>query len=214
MLTAYVHYVDLCINEVFRPATSDAPLLDTPESVGSMSANVPGFEQLECLWRCLNAVKSWLDVFYAISPAAYVGFPFFYWFQLVRCLVILKHLSTFNDPAWDRQAVYNTVDMLQLLEWMAEKAELASKEAGEQSDDDLFQQISKVLRRSQGWVVAKHKARAEAAEMPNLTLSAGSNFAAADYEMADLNQAPWMNAIESGEESWFEDFLGWSPGTL
>ena len=214
MLTAYVHYVDLCINEVTRLASSNTPLLATSESAGHVGGNVPGFERLECLWRCLHAVKSWLDVFYTVSPAAYVGFPFFYWFQLVRCVVILKHLSTFEDPAWHCQAVHNTVDMLRLLEWMAEKAELASKEAGEQSDGDLFQQVSKMLRLSQAWVNAKRKAAAQAAEGPSSNHSDGPTLATADDDMADSNQTFWMNAFEAGDQSWFEGFLGWSPGTL
>ena len=199
-----MHYVDLCINEVTRVASSDAPLLIIPES-GSVDDNVASFERLDCLWRCLHAVKSWLDVFFTISPTAYVGFPFFYWFQLVRCIIILKHLSTFNDPAWDPQVVKNTVDIQQVLEWMAEKAELASKESGEQSDDNLFQQVSIMLRKSQEWINARQK-RPEGATSNNGDVSFTRN-----DDMTDLNQMPWMDAFESRDDSWFEGYFGWSP---
>ncbi|KAJ5593833.1 C6 transcription factor [Penicillium hispanicum] len=211
MLTAYAHYVELCINEVTRLACSQDPLLPESGSGDGANGSMAEFEHLECLSRSLYAAKSWLDVFYTIPPAAYVGFPFFLWFQLVRCIVILKHLSTFEDPAWDRQAVRNTVDMLTLLEWMAEKAELASREVGEQSDDDLFQRVSRMLRLSQGWVISKRKAATQAAEgIPSLH-GDGPGLALAGDVMMDATEMAWMDALEHGDGTWLEDFLGWSP---
>ncbi|KAF2092450.1 hypothetical protein NA57DRAFT_50220 [Rhizodiscina lignyota] len=214
MLTAYALYVELCINEATRLASSDAPLLPTPESTSHVSGTVPGFERLECLWRSVHAVKSWLDAFYTISPATYIGFPFFFWFQLVRCIIILKHLSTFEDPAWDCQAVQNTVDMSWLLDWMAEKVEMASREAGERSDDDLFRQLSKMLRLSHGWIRAKREAAERAAEGPASVYNDRLGLATADDDGADPNQMAWMNALQSGDETWFEDFFGWPSTTL
>lgn len=211
MLTAYAHYVELCINEVTRLASSQDPLLPTPGSFDGPGSSMTGFEHIECLWRSLYAVKSWLDVFYTISPAAYMGFPFFIWFQLVRCIVILKHLSTFDDPAWDCQAVRNTVDMLKLLEWMAEKAELASQEAGERSDNDLFRRVSKMLRLSQRWVIAKQRAAAQEPEGFTSLYSDRPTLAPAEDDMMDLTEMAWMDALKSGDGTWLEEVLGWSP---
>ncbi|PYH97320.1 hypothetical protein BO71DRAFT_396305 [Aspergillus ellipticus CBS 707.79] len=214
MLTAYSHYVELCINEVTRLASSEDPLLPNPGTGDGSSGSMAGFEHLECLWRSLYAVKSWLDVFYTIPPAAYVGFPFFFWFQFVRCLVILKHLSTFDDPAWDLQAVRNTVDMHALLDWMAEKAELASQEAGERSDDDLFRRVGRMLRMSQRWVIAKQRAATQAAEGSTSLYSDGPDLAPAEEDMLDMTDMAWMDALESGDGTWLEEVLGWSPTVL
>lgn len=202
------------MNEITGLATSSTPVLATSESAGHVSGDMPGFGRLESLWRCLYAVKSWLDVFYTLTPAAYVGLPFFCWFELVLCLVILKHLSTFEDPAWNCQTVHDTVDMLHILDWMAEKAELASKEAGEQSEDDLFQQVSRMLRISQAWVNAKRKAATQATEGPSSNHIDGPTSATAGDVMVDSSPAAWMSAFEAGDNSWSEEFLGWSPGTL
>ena len=189
-----------------RLATSQEPLLAPPDPTDSQGGHAPEFERISCLWRCVHAAKAWLDVFYVIPPAVYVGFPWFCWFQLIRCLIILKHLSTFDDPAWDPNIVYSTVDMLSICDKIADKAEDASRDSGEQGPDDLFRQVASVLRRCQAWVHARQRAAAQAAEGPVL---AGAN----DF-MAEVDQMPWMEALESGNESWFEDFLGWSPGTL
>jgi hypothetical protein len=215
MLTAHAHYVELCINEATRLASSEDPLPTmTRPGPGAGSGSTAGFEHLECLWRSLYTVKSWLDVFRTIPPGAYVGFPFFFWFQLVRCIVILKHLSTFDDPAWDAQAVRDTVDMLTLLDWMAEKAELASREAGERSDDDLFRRVGKMLRLSQNWVVAKQTAAAQVAERSTSLYSDGPGLEPAAEDIMDLTGLEWMNALESGDGSWLEEALGWSPMAL
>ena len=50
----------------------------------------------------------------------------------------LKNFSILEDPAVDRQAVQNTVDLMHVLDWIIQKLELASVEAGESSDNDLF----------------------------------------------------------------------------
>jgi hypothetical protein len=213
MLTAHAHYVELCINEVTRLASSEAPLLPKSASGGGPSGSMAGFEHIECLWRSLYAVKSWMDAFYTIPPTAYVGFPFFFWFQLVRCVVILKHLSTFDDPAWDCEAVRNTVDMHIIMDWMAEKAELASQVAGEQSDDDLFRRVANMLRLSQRWVIAKQRAASQTTEEGSSSFysDGGPGFAPVGDDMMSLDEIAWMNAIESGDGTWLEEVLGWSP---
>uniref|UniRef100_A0A8H7N0D3 Transcription factor domain-containing protein n=1 Tax=Bionectria ochroleuca TaxID=29856 RepID=A0A8H7N0D3_BIOOC len=206
MLSASSHYAELCINETIRQATSSEPLL--PASMSAfVGSNAPGFEPVECLWRSLHAAKAWLDCFHTVSPSLYIGFPFFYWFQLVRCLVILKHLSVFEDPAWDRVAVYSTIDLLAVLEWMATKSDLASKAANEQSDDDMFRQVSKCLRLSQMWLAAKRDAAASTAQGP-------TSLPCDEAHLTDFDRAPWMNELERGNESWIEEFFDWSPGTL
>lgn len=154
-----------------------------------------------------------------------MGVPFFFWFQFVRCIVILKHLATFKDPAWDCQAVSNAVDMSNMLEWMAVKTELASKEAGEQSDDDLFRRVSSMLRSSQGWMRAKERAASNAAQGATSLDSNGNGNQSGDGDSArlgpgtpgDLPVVPddaWMGSIDMGEDTWIEDLFGWPMAAI
>lgn len=115
-------------------------------SSGATSGNVPGFERLECLWRCVNAIKGWFDGFHEVSPQLYPGLPFFVWAQSIRCITVLKRLSMLQDPAWDCETVRRTVDVLEILDWMAIKMEMASREVGEKSNDDFFMKMSRILR--------------------------------------------------------------------
>lgn len=155
------------------------------------------------------------------------------WFQLVRCIVLLKHLSTFEDPAWDRDAVRQEVDMLELLEWMGEKAEMASIEAGETSEDDLFRRVGRMLRLAREWVVRKVRGEVDG-WVPGDGSSNGDEMGSGDGDGSggsgegsssgsggyssgmmgmnlDMTDMAWMHALESGDGGWLEEVLGWSP---
>ncbi|CAK7205512.1 hypothetical protein SEUCBS139899_008288 [Sporothrix eucalyptigena] len=239
MLLIYSYYAELCLNEVTRLASSEAPLVPStgPSSVGN-SGPLPALEHIECLWRSVYAIKAWLDAYQAIPPAAYVGVPFFFWFQLVRCVVLLKHLSTFKDPAWDCQAVRNAVDMGSMLEWMVAKAEQASKEAGEDSDDDLFRRVGNIMRMSQAWMIARQKAATVAVnEMHTHPQESIHSVAMGQYggtnsqESHDENveatasglpdddiinpvDPSWASALDLNEDTWIEDMFGWPMATI
>ncbi|GKZ87217.1 hypothetical protein CBS115989_2778 [Aspergillus niger] len=203
LLHLQTHYTSLLLHETPRPASSSTPLLpSTPDSLTS-------------LWNSVQAIKSWLSTFQALPASTITGFPFFMWFQLVRCIVLLKHLSTFEDPAWDRDAVRQEVDMLALLEWMGEKAEMASLEAGEGSDDDLFRRVGRMLRLAREWVVKKMRGEVGGDGLVSEENSAGSNEGSSgtmgiDMDM-DMTDMAWMHALESGDGGWLEEVLGWSP---
>ncbi|KAL1903328.1 hypothetical protein Sste5346_000613 [Sporothrix stenoceras] len=240
MLLIYTHYAELCLNEVTRLASSEAPLAPAPGQTGhavgaSTGTNdtLPALEHIECLWRSVYAIKAWLDAYQAIPPLTYVGVPFFFWFQLVRCVVLLKHLATFNDPAWDGQAVRNAVDMSTMLEWMAVKAEMASKEAGEQSDDDLFRRVGSMMRSSMAWMAAKQRAAgitthdATHTNQPPVQQSqydtAGAETsgdstviitdAAEDDLMVPVDPS-WAGSFGMPDENWIEEMFGWPMASI
>ncbi|ERT01885.1 hypothetical protein HMPREF1624_00179 [Sporothrix schenckii ATCC 58251] len=239
MLLIYSHYADLFLNEVTRLVSSEAPLAPTSAPSGhtvggamASSQSLPALEHIECLWRSVYAIKAFLDAYQAIPPLTYVGVPFFFWFQLVRCIVLLKHLATFNDPAWDGQAVRNAVDMSTMLEWMAVKAEQASKEAGEQSDDDMFRRVGSMMRNSLAWVVAKQRAvgAAELGDMPQKHADAASHYQQDASDLGGNNAVlitdapveemmvpvdpPLTGPFDMTEENWVEEMFGWPMASI
>ncbi|BCS11645.1 C6 transcription factor [Aspergillus luchuensis] len=222
LLHLQTHYTSLLLHETPRLTSSSTPLL-SPTTAPS---------PLTTLIHSLQAIKSWLSTFQILPAQTITGFPFFMWFQLVRCIVLLKHLSTFEDPAWDRDIVRQEVDMLDLLVWMGEKAEMASIEAGEMSDDDLFRRVGRMLRLAREWVVRKVRGEADVgisgdeSTDGNRVMSGdedrsegsgegssggggdGSGMTGMDLDMTDM---AWMHALESGDGGWLEEVLGWSP---
>lgn len=145
ILMAQVHYVDLCINETGHTANSDAPLLTTTP-YDSDNNQTCGFKPLECLWGSLNAIKSWLDIFFAMSPSQLSGFALPFWVQQARCIVVLYRLSTLENPAWDLKSVREVVDLLPVIDRTAEMLEQAGREHGGQAKDDIFLQVSRLVR--------------------------------------------------------------------
>ncbi|KAM0420403.1 hypothetical protein ACHAPT_011823 [Fusarium lateritium] len=113
---------------------------------------LPNFERMECLWRSVNAIKSWLDIFLTLAPATWRGISFLYWGQLARCLVTLIRLSTLDDPSWDRQAVHNVVDLRVVLDRAADKIDQAG---GYQPVDELIAQFPRSARILRAWLSAK-----------------------------------------------------------
>ncbi|KAI1774980.1 putative C6 transcription factor [Hypoxylon cercidicola] len=202
ILIAHMHYIELCINETLHTANSNEPLLATPGS--SSSTNLTGFERLECLWRSVNAIKSWLDIFFSLPPLTLSGLSFLLRAQLARCLVVLYRLSTLEDPSWDRQAVRSTADLLLVLDQVAGKLDIASREIGEQSSDEIFAQFSRIMRTFRAWAVTKIAPEESAAEPAWSYAEATPNVG---YGMMDNNP---MMMMDIGSERWFEEFLAGS----
>lgn len=76
----------------------------------------PELNRLESLCACLQATKTWLNIWLSIHPAQYIGCPFPIFYQFSRALVSLYKLSTLDDPAWDKGMVRNTANVLEFLD--------------------------------------------------------------------------------------------------
>jgi hypothetical protein len=139
----HAHYVELCISETMHTVNSSAPVFPTSTTgVMGSSAAASGFERLDSLWRSVNAIKPWFDVFFSLSSPACRSLSFPFWAQLARCLVTLIRLSVLEDPSWDCVAVRKMADLRLVLDGMAQK--LSCTEGDLQVEDDLFAQFPRM----------------------------------------------------------------------
>lgn len=194
----HAHYVELCISETMHTANSSAPVFPTSTTgIMESSAAASGFDRLDSLWRSVNAIKSWFDVFFTLSSPACRSLPFPFWAQLARCLVTLIRLSVLEDPSWDRAAVRNMVDLRLVLDGMARK--LSCTEGDLQVEDDLFAQfprMSCILGAMLG---------------PKMTPEEQSDQGAAWSDVLGDNMdlgliMPWMIGV--GNDEWLNAFSG------
>jgi hypothetical protein len=74
------------------------------------------FRRLEFLNACLQATKSWFDVFFSFPPATYIGFPATVLIQMAQSVIVLYRLSMFEDPDWDIRTVRETANLSLILE--------------------------------------------------------------------------------------------------
>ncbi|KAK1759801.1 hypothetical protein QBC47DRAFT_294045 [Echria macrotheca] len=244
-LLLHMHAVELCVSETAHTANADHTPSHTnssgnnhgsggtrPESNTSITTHK--MERLECLWRSVHAIKGWLDVFFTMSPGDYALMPFGFGAQLARCLVTLCRLSVLQDPAWDRQAVRATVDVVAVLDRIGDMLGLLTSN----SEDTMFSGFLVVIRMFRAWTASK-------LAVPPLTSSgpgagpgslassgegevwsatgtgmgydgsgggSGSGGMVVDEAMLDLNQMAVMQEIDLLNDRWLDDFFGGQGG--
>ena len=128
-----LHTTEICIHEV---GFSQAP----EPFLGQLN------QRFERLWACLQATKSWIEVFLTIPPAQYVGFPACMYTKMARCLIGLWRLSTCEHSEWDRGLVRETLDVSQVLAQtqtsFAQVKQAARLDRGGSADQDFFSIMS------------------------------------------------------------------------
>lgn len=157
IITAQIHSADLRINETTYAVNSTVPLMVSHFSMvisstsgGSSgdlaSARRLGQERSRCLWQCLCAIKGCTEALLDLSSVEFARITFLEWSQLANCVVVLNRLTTtIDDPAWNRTAARDHVDMPMLLRRIVEKLELASQVTGEHRDGDVFTQLAQKM---------------------------------------------------------------------
>ncbi|KAE9376342.1 hypothetical protein N431DRAFT_289530, partial [Stipitochalara longipes BDJ] len=132
ILQAYIHRTNFSINAL---ALSKEPLV----------SNTTNFTRLDCLSTCLASLKSWFGIFFTIPPSQFLNLSFPYFSQLVNAIVLLHRLSTFEDPAWDRGVVKETIDILVVLERLIGSFKLLQGECKEVTEAELFGKMAMVF---------------------------------------------------------------------
>ncbi|KAJ5183452.1 hypothetical protein N7492_001068 [Penicillium capsulatum] len=97
----------------------------------------PELNRLESLRACLQATKTWLDIWLSFHPTEYVGVPFTIFYQFSRALVSLFKLSTLEDPAWDKGMVRNTANVLEFIDQCIYKMKNCADTANINAPNDI-----------------------------------------------------------------------------
>ncbi|KAH8125990.1 hypothetical protein LI328DRAFT_166834 [Trichoderma asperelloides] len=109
----------------------------------------PSFGRIDGLCACLSAAKSWFDVFLAISPAEYVGFPFAMYSHLRNCAVALYKILALEESPWDRASILGIVDISTIMDRSAQNLEQVRVIGGlehSESEEDLFTKLARRIR--------------------------------------------------------------------
>jgi hypothetical protein len=152
--------------------------------------------RLECLWSCLNATKSWVDLFLCIPPAQYFGFSLLMYANLGITFVNLYQLLTFEHAEWDRTLAREQLNLPLILE-QGEKNFVEAKEAaglknGGSEDMDAFTLMASRMR------------FARTSTAPSVAPAMSSQTAAPCEGMGDFQ-------MDIFDEEWLRDFM--MPGT-
>lgn len=213
ILVIHAQYVKLYINQLAYSISKDSPPLN-PLEQRSDAGPLPGFARLECLWSSVESIKSWLDNFYKIPPSELLGLPFHFWSQMILCITILKYLSVLEDPAWDRQAVRSTIDLMPTIDFIIRKLDLSREDPSLQCDDHIFKLLSQLLTRCRVWANTRLN-MASQTQFGDARLSWSEDLEAAshNHHIPDLDQMVWLQSIDLESHQWFEDAMGWPPAS-
>lgn len=104
-------------------------------SLGNFKISIPETQRVDALYSCLMAVRAWFDIFFAIPLSELPAF--FVFVQLAQTQIALYRITTTDDPAWDRELVRNTANLLTILDRSIERfAQLVSAYPMHSGNDD------------------------------------------------------------------------------
>lgn len=78
-----------------------------------------GPHRVTLLYSCLQAVKSFVNVFFAIPVSDYQGLPMTFYAQITHTMGTLHLLSTFNHPDWNLSSVNDILSFQEVFRQMA-----------------------------------------------------------------------------------------------
>lgn len=95
------------------------------------ASNADVMNRLERLHKCLKAIENWFHTYEQIPASMAIGITFDIYVQLVYCTVALIRLTKFDGlPAWDTAEVRRRLDILSLLDRIADGMEKVPIAAG------------------------------------------------------------------------------------
>lgn len=72
----------------------------------------PAFRRFEVYQSCLTSIKGWVDAFFSAPLTVSTGVPLIHHPRFVHLMRGLHRLSTLEDPAWDRDSMKQTLDLI------------------------------------------------------------------------------------------------------
>lgn len=119
--------------------------------MGLFKPNIPEAQRVDSLYACLRAARAWYDIWFSIPLAEVPSLPFAMFIQLSQTQVALYRLTTCEDPAWDKEALRNTADLLVILDRTAERFEAMATvypltTGEEETDTTIFTKATKIMR--------------------------------------------------------------------
>ncbi|KAL5040991.1 hypothetical protein BDW71DRAFT_192664 [Aspergillus fruticulosus] len=138
IILTQLHYVELSIHETAFTANV------IPHSI---NANSPiGPDAVDCMWHSLRAIKSWNVIYRRMPPNDHIRWSIIQWAQLSRALVTLYRLTTHPAPDWNRDAVYKTLNIIDVFAHIRASFDQFTTNPGGPFPDDFW---------AHGWLLGR-----------------------------------------------------------
>ncbi|POR34546.1 Uncharacterized protein TPAR_05276 [Tolypocladium paradoxum] len=169
---------------------------------------IPETMRISGKYACTKAARAWFDTFFAVPLVEVPGLPFAVYVSMSHMQAVLYRLTTSEDPAWDKEILRNTADLLALLDQTIDKFGKVGDVYSLKTDDSegtIFSKGARILRNVRNsWEPAlsqylggslptpSSQAMSCSAMEPRLMVE---NPLANDTPSLDLNDMAWMTDI-------------------
>ncbi|KAI5459808.1 hypothetical protein BGZ63DRAFT_258472 [Mariannaea sp. PMI_226] len=185
-------------------------------SVGLFLQSIPTHQRIESMFGCLKAVREWYEIFLSVPLLEIPGSPFSVYVQLSQVQVALYRLTTSEDPAWDKDFVRNTADMLALLDQTIElfgQLNAAYPFKVTEGEDTLFDKACKIMKNIRiSWepALSRHlggiptpNSQSQGQIMPNPVPPVDTGL-----PLHPVFNLPDPNTMNFGDMTWMSDVFG------
>ena len=160
--------------------------------------------RIESLYRVLEAIRKWFQIYLSFPPAHYVCFPLWISTQLAHGVVLLYRLSTFDHPGWDLSLVRDTCNLSVVINDVIINMTQVKSAAGLEYDDEpsrikLFDISIRKLTRINAWWQSKDNSQRD--DHPP---AADRIFETAHSASMDAFDDAWLNDVLMTADFQFE----------
>ncbi|EKJ73591.1 hypothetical protein FPSE_06209 [Fusarium pseudograminearum CS3096] len=180
-------------------------------SVGLFMQNIPVNQRIESMYACLRAIRTWYDVFFSIPAEEVAGVPFAVYIQLSQVQIALYRLTTSEDPAWDKEVVRHTADLLVLLDQVIEfftridSVYRMKTSAGEETVFLMGAKIMRNIRNSWEPILSRHLSSVPLSTANQGTVQSMPAQNPQDQQSIDMAA---VNMMDFGDITWMSDVFG------
>ncbi|KAF4446347.1 transcription factor [Fusarium austroafricanum] len=183
-------------------------------SVGLFMQSIPVNQRIESMYSCLRAIRSWYDVFFDIPTEEMPGSPFAIYIHLSQIQIALYRLTISEDPAWDKDLVRNTADLLMLLDQVIDcftRLDSAYKMKVNPGEETVFTMGAKIMtniRNSWEPTLSRHlrntasSSANQGENQPMPTPPPAQTTHQTTMDMANINM------MDFGDVAWMSDVFG------
>ncbi|CAF3463849.1 unnamed protein product [Fusarium graminearum] len=180
-------------------------------SVGLFMQNIPVNQRIESMYACLRAIRTWYDVFFSIPAEEVAGVPFAVYIQLSQVQIALYRLTTSEDPAWDKEVVRHTADLLVLLDQVIEfftridSVYRMKASAGEETVFLMGAKIMRNIRNSWEPILSRHLSSVPLSTENQRAVQSMPAQNPQDQQSIDMAA---VNMMDFGDITWMSDVFG------
>ncbi|OAA37907.1 hypothetical protein NOR_06984 [Metarhizium rileyi] len=110
---------------------------------------IPASVRINSMYSCTKHARKFYDIFFAIPAFEVAGLPFVAYVEMSHMQATLYRLTTVEDPAWDKDIMKSTADLMYLLDKTIELFYRIDEVYPIRTDDNdgtLFSKAAKILR--------------------------------------------------------------------